>query len=233
MTAAAQRLAKRRANAAARQSVVLTSHIASTVMNQGPRPTCVACAVAAAHEAERTGFKAAIEPVWWRLREWGLADEQGTTLRAAGRALPHTGHCDADVWPYNDTLGFETEPPPGAAGTPPWTCADLTPVAVAHDGVEDAIEDEVAADHPVVLVLEVSDGFLFPEPDGFVPVPLITAPAAGYHAVLVAGAWTEPTHGRVFLIRNSWGEFWGAGGYGLLPVEYLINFGAQAARVTI
>lgn len=233
MTTSAERHAKRRQTAAARPAVDLTSLIASDVMDQGPRPTCVACAVAAGHEAERSGFQAAIEPVWWRLREWGLADEHGTTLRAASQALPHTGHCGAQLWPYNDALGFKTEPPPAAAGTPPWICADLTSVAVANDGIEDAIEDEIAAGHPVVLVLEVSDGFLFPELDGFIPTPPITAPTAGYHAVLAVGAWTDPTHGRVLLIRNSWGEYWGAGGYGLLPVEYLINFGAQAAKVAI
>jgi C1A family cysteine protease len=106
-------------------------------------------------------------------------------------------------------------------------------VVIAHDGVEDAIEDDLAVGHPVMLVLEVSTGFEHPEPDGFIPVPPITAPTAGYHAVLIVGAWTDPTHGRVFLIRNSWGEYWGAGGYGLLPVGYLIDFGAQAARVSV
>jgi C1A family cysteine protease len=106
-------------------------------------------------------------------------------------------------------------------------------VVIAHDGVEDAIEDELAAAHPVVLVVEVSTDFQYPEADGFIPVPPITAAAAGYHAVLIVGAWTDPIHGRVFLIRNSWGQYWGAGGYGLLPPDYLVNFGAQAAKVQV
>jgi hypothetical protein len=233
VTTAAERLARRRAHAACRPAVDLTSQIASDVMNQGPRPTCVACVITAAHEAERPGFEAAVEPIWWRLREWHLADEKGTTLRSAGQALSRTGHCEAHLWPYNNALGFDTEPPPAAAGTPPWTCADLDSVSIVHDGVEDAIEDELAAGHPVMLVVEVSAGFESPEPDGFIPVPLITAPAAGYHAVLIVGAWTDPTHDRVFLIRNSWGDYWAAGGYGLLPVGYLIDFGAQAARVLV
>ena len=233
MTTFTERPEKRRQDAVARPVTDLTSRIPSDVMDQGPRPTCVPCAAAAAHEAERSDFRAAVEPLWWRLRGLGLAGEHGTTLQAAARALIDTGHCEAHLWPYNRGLGCETEPPPGAAGTAPWTRADLTPVSVANDGVEDAIEDELAAGHPVVLVLEISDGFQYPEPDGLIPVPLVTAPAAGYHAVLVVGAWTHPTHGRVFLIRNSWGVYWGAGGYGLLPVGYLINFGGQAARVTI
>ncbi|MGI8667490.1 MAG: C1 family peptidase [Jatrophihabitans sp.] len=233
MTTAAERLKKLRESAAGRPAVDLTSQISSDVMDQGPRPTCVACALAAAHEAERSGFEAAIEPIWWRLREWGLAGHDGTTLGSAGHALPHTGHCDADLWPYNDSLGFESEPPPASAGIPPWTRANLSPVVIAHDGVEDAVEHELADGHPVVLVIEISANFRTPDLDGYVTVPPITAPAEGYHAVVVTGAWTDLTHGRVFLIRNSWGEFWGAGGYGLLPVEYLINFGAQAARILI
>jgi hypothetical protein len=230
---AAKRLARRRARAAARPAVDLTSTIVSDVMDQGPRPTCVACAIAVAHEAERSEFEAAVEPIWWRLREWHLADEKGTTLQSVGRALSDTGHCTADLWPYNSGLGFDTEPPPTEAGAPPWTCADLVSIVIAHDGVEDPIEDELAAGHPVALVLEVSFGFESPELDGYIPAPLVTAPVAGYHAVLIVGAWTDATHGRVFLVRNSWGEYWGAGGYGLLDVDYLVNFGARAARVLV
>ena len=72
-----------------------------------------------------------------------------------------------------------------------------------------------------------------PESDGFISVPAVTVPGAGYHAVLAVGAWTDPARGRVFLIRNSWGIFWGAGGYGLLPPEYLVDFGGEAAKVAI
>jgi hypothetical protein len=231
MTAAAKQVASRRSAAAARPAVDLTSRITSDILDQGPRPTCVAFAVAAAHEAERPGFKAAVEPLWWRLVEWGLADSRGTTLQSAGQALTHSGHCEADLWPYNDAIGSQSEPPPAAAGPPPWTCADLTLVTIAHDSVEDAIEDMLADGHPVLLVLEVTDEFLWPEADGYIPVPAVTAPAAGYHAVLVTGAWTDPTHGRVLLIRNSWGEYWAAGGHGLLPPEYLVDFGGVAASL--
>jgi Papain family cysteine protease len=233
VTTAAERLAKRRADAALRPAIDLTSQITSDVMDQGPRPTCLPCAIAAAHEAERSGFGAAVEPIWWRLRSWHLADEDGTTLRSAGRALSDAGHCESHLWPYNNALGFDTEPPPVAAGNPPWMCADLLSVAIAHDGVEDVIEDELAVGHPIALVLEVSAEFEYPEPDGFIPVPPITAPTSGYHAVLIVGAWTDPNHGRVFLIRNSWGKYWAVGGYGLLPVEYLIGFGAEAAKVAV
>jgi hypothetical protein len=233
VTTAAQRLARRRQLAKARPAVDLTSRIASDVIDQGPRPTCVACAVAVTHEAERSNFEAAIEPVWWRLRGWNMADNHGTTLQAAGQALPHTGHCEAKLWPYNKELGYDTEPPPAEAGAPPWFRARLDAVTIEHDGVEDAIEDQLAAEHPVILVIEISDSFLAPEPNGFISVPPITAPTAGYHAVVAVGAWTDTTYGRVFLIRNSWGDYWGASGYGIISPDYLVNFGAQAAKLSI
>lgn len=235
MTSAVQRLAARRAAAAARPAVDLADLVASPVLDQGPRPTCVPCALAAAHEAERTlsGFKAAVEPIWWHLHGSGEASERGTTLAASGVALSTAGHCDASLWPYNPLIGFETEPLPAAVHAPPWTLADLVPLPLAHDGVEDNIEQQLAAGHPVVLVIEVTDEFFDPEPDGYVRTPMITTPAAGYHAVLVVGAWTDPIRGRIFLIRNSWGVRWGSEGYCTVSVEYLIAFAVQAARVQI
>jgi hypothetical protein len=117
VTTAAERLARRRAHAAARPTVDLTSQITSDVMNQGPRPTCVACTIAAAHEAERSGFEAAVEPIWWRLREWHLADEKGTTLLSAGQALSHTGHTTTPSVSVRSHLLHQPALPRGRART--------------------------------------------------------------------------------------------------------------------
>jgi hypothetical protein len=217
--------------------VDLSDLISSPLISQGPRPTCIPFAFAWTHEAERhalTGgqFKAAIEPLWWQLDALGLTTASGVTLSAAGVALAQVGHCHSDQWPYNDALGVGTEPPPTAAGVPPWRTATLRSVSLAHDGIEDDLEHQLAAGHPVVLVLELTNSFLAPANDGYVVVPTRPTPSSGYHAVIAVGTWTDP-RGRVLLIRNSWGDWWGAGGYCLLPTNYLIDFVPQAAYVEI
>lgn len=223
MPTAAERLAQRRVLSSQRPSIDLSDRFGD-VRDQGPRPTCVAVALAGAHGVSSIqSFEAAIEPLWWDLHHRGETSAEGVTVDAAGAALARTGHCLDPEWPYNSTLGYGTEDPPTAAGPPPWQCATLGSFALAQDGVEDQLEATLALGKPAVLVVEVTADFELADQDtGLIAVPSLRAPSGGYHAVLAVGAWTEASVGRVILIRNSWGEFWGAAGYGLLPLDYLI-----------
>jgi C1A family cysteine protease len=67
------------------------------------------------------------------------------------------------------------------------------------------------------------------EPDGVIAMPKTGDYAAGGHAVLVVGYQDgEGDGGGRFIIRNSWGESWGIGGYGLLPYGYVDDYGQDA-----
>lgn len=231
-TSAEARLRARRLAALSWPPVDLSDRVGA-VSDQGPRPVCVAFALGAAHEslAHWDGFVPAPEPLWWWLCGRGLAGPGGTLLSDGGDALATAGQCTAEAWPYDASLGYRTQDPPVAAGPAPWRRARTVPNALAHDGVEEELEAVLASGSPVVLVIEVTDGFESPHEDGFVDPPDLRAPSGGYHAVVVEGAWTEPGRGRVLLVRNSWGESWGAGGFALLPVEYLVAHAVQAVAV--
>lgn len=222
------------AAASGRRDVDLRPLLPPTVPTQGHRPLCLPFALTGAHDALRQGARTPFAPesVWWRCAQLGQTTRYGVLLDHAGGALADVGQAAAAVWPYNPTLGYGTEDPPTACGQPPWQRADWQRVRLARDGIEDDIQDVLATSRPIVLVIEVTDEFEQPAPDGRIDVPPITTPAGDYHAVLVVGAATDPVHGRRLLIRNSWGPAWGAGGYGWLPLPYLVAFAAQAAVVS-
>lgn len=151
----------------------------------------------------------------------------------AALALADCGQPALAVWPWNPTLGVGTECPPQPAGSPPWQQAHVDKLMLAHDGVEDGIEDALAAGIPVLLVVEVTDEFDNAALDGSIEVPDIRSPIGDNHAVVVVGASTHSDKGRRLLIRNSWGIGWGAAGYGWLPMDYLVANAQEAATVRV
>ncbi len=234
-----------------RPAVDLRNLITSPLIQQGARPLCVPFSLSHAHEAAVAGPAGAVmapEAIWWHCSKLGQVSAEGMQMEQGGKALERTGQPPLAAWPWNPLLGAGTEDPPPVVGRPPWRTAIMTPLELAHDGIEDDLEDKLAAGQPVVLVVEVTDEFENPDVDGVIATPDIRSPAADYHAVLVVGAsshintesrpqtahQTAPAvDQRHLLIRNSWGEFWGAGGYGWLPVDYLIAFAGQAALIAL
>lgn len=229
--------AQHRAAGAARPPVDLRDLLPEDVPFQGHRPLCLPFALTGGHEALRSHadqepvVPLAPEPLWWKCVQDGHAQPGGTLLEHAAGALADSGQVDRTSWPYNPALEYRTEAPPIGCGAPPWQCAAWRELTLAHDGVEDELEDLLAAGYPAILVIEVTDAFAEPEPDGSVLVPSVRTRLGDFHAVLAVGAATDPRHGRRLLIRNSWGPGWGAGGYCWLPLTYLIAFVPQAAVV--
>ncbi|MFL6108093.1 MAG: C1 family peptidase [Marmoricola sp.] len=171
------------------------------------------------------------EAIWWHCAQRGQTHPDGMDLNHAREALADSGQPPLSEWPWNPNLGYGTEDPPTNAAAPPWQQARAFIFEPAHDGVEDRIEDALAAGYPVVLVVEVTYEFENPAPDGSIDVPDIRSPAGDYHAVLIVGTATDSDKGRRLLIRNSWSEAWGAAGYGWLPMDYLVANAVRAAVV--
>ena len=221
----------RRQRSLARPPVDLRAMLAPAI-DQGTRPLCIPIVVTAAHEACRKQPPEPLAPdaLWSSCVASGTASREGTTLEAVADALRTDGQPSLVDWPFNTEIFHEADQIPLAAQTSIWHQADLSSVPVANDGIEDGIEDQLATGLAVALILEVTTEFEQATPNGAIEVPPLTAPQGSYHAVLVVGARTH-RQARVLLVRNSWGSGWGAGGYGWLPLDYLIAFGARAGAV--
>lgn len=153
-------------------------------------------------------------------------------MTAVGTALADLGQPPLGVWPYNPALGVGTEMQPAAAAIASWYKAQAIELPLAHDGIEDLLEDVLASSVPVVVVIEVTREFENATATGEISVPSIRSPVGDYHAVIALGAATSAdTTLRRLLIHNTWGDGWGAGGFGWLPLDYLIAFAVQAAIV--
>ncbi len=229
---------KQETSPSARPNIDLRHLIDSELMDQGARPVCLPFTLSFAHDAlvdsaslTTTSAAMAPEAIWWHCTQHGRTSGSGMLFSDGARALRDTGQPSLDDWPWNPVLGVDTEDPPAAVGEPPWQQADVKELDLAHDGIEDGVEDALGAGHPVILVVEVTTEFEDAAPDGSIGVPDIRGPEGDYHAVLVVGAATHPQLGRRLLIRNSWGIYWGAGGYGWLPLDYLVANAVQAAVV--
>lgn len=231
-------LAARQAASLARAPIDLRSLMQGAIRDQGPRPLCLPISVSGAHEVARANSEAATpeplapEPLWAHCLHSGRVSLLGTTMAAVIDALAVRGQPPLRTWLYNPNLGTATELPPSAAAAADWCTAQLIDLPLAHDGIEDLLEDALASSAPVVVVVEVTEEFENADQKGEISVPPLTSPPGDYHAVLALGAATDSDTGvRRLLIFNTWGGRWGAGGYGWLPLDYLIAFAVQAGVI--
>ena len=64
-------------------------------------------------------------------------------------------------------------------------------------------------------------------------IPVLDSKHIGGHAMLLVGYVDDEaiTGGGYFLVRNSWGDDWGEGGYGKIPYAYIELFATSAATI--
>lgn len=82
------------------------------------------------------------------------------------------------------------------------------------DGISD-IKDSLDHNHPVVFAFPVSDDFMYNDKEIFIGS---VANDYGFHGMLIVGY-----NDYGFIIRNSWGKYWGKDGYTIIGFNTLIN----------
>ncbi len=134
--------------------------------------------------------------------------------------LAQFGDCPEAEWPY-DPFAFRTEPPP-----------ECYSVATHYQAVQYQYIDQqgginwikhcLADGFPFVFGFSVYDSFESDEVarTGIVPMPGPDEQTVGGHAVLCVG-YDDST--QRILVRNSWGEGFGQGGYFTMPYAYILN----------
>lgn len=173
----------------------------------------MAFAVTAMHESDRASTSdepqdLSEETLFWGSKQIDGDHLQGTRFSSADRALRRWGQPAEELWPYDSTRDHsqpEYQPPPEAID--PMNCYFAALQGVPLD--VDRVRDELEAGRPVAIGIRIWDGFRRAQTQPL-PAPDISELLPTGHAVVIVG---HDRQAEAFLIRNSWGDAWGDGGY--------------------
>lgn len=139
---------------------------------------------------------------------------KGVNFGTMADTIDADGQPDESGWPYiPDLLPEDDWSPPAIAG------AIYRRPMRRIAGDLGSVRGELEKSRPVFMITDISSSFYTPGPE-----TIINAPAAerreATHAVIAVGLGYLDSD-ACYLIRNSWGERWGAGGYSWLHEDYL------------
>jgi C1A family cysteine protease len=195
------------------------------VYDQGQLGSCTANAIAAAFDVARHIAGAAfMSPsrlfIYFNERtvEGTVKSDSGAQIRDGIKTLKTDGVAPESLWPY-EISKFAKKPPAGVFA------AALKNEALDYARVpatQAAIQGVLAGGRPVVVGFTVYESFESQAvaTTGIMPMPTLFEQALGGHAVLVVG-YKLIGKKLYWIVRNSWGETWGDGGYFYMPAVYL------------
>lgn len=196
------------------------------IKDQGQRNTCVAFAATAGHEYLRgNNIDLSEEFLNWGCKKIdGVVNDQGTYLNSAILALLNFGQSSEIYWPYQNIFIPRLYNPSTKAieDSHNYKIQEGNRIDIDIFKVKEKLQENFA----VIVGLYLFKEFFIPS-DGVIEYPTDLSNNYGGHAVLIVG-WEEHEDGNYFIIRNSWGESWGKGGYAFLSYEYFINFAVDA-----
>jgi C1A family cysteine protease len=217
------------------REVSLRDKCPNTVYDQGRLGSCTANAIAGAVEFDqiKQGQREATPSrlfIYYNERaiEHSILFDAGAMIRDGIKSVAKQGACPESMWTYDDTPPETEDSPCPACKFAQKPTAKCYTEARKHQILsyrrlpQDAstMRGCLASGYPFIFGFTCYSNLPFDSTTGEIPLPTAQDDVIGGHAVLAVG---YDDVSRKFMIRNSWGQHWGAGGYGFLPYEYLLD----------
>jgi len=190
------------------------------VYDQGQLGSCTANAIVAIFQYDAPTFMGSRLFLYYNERVMikTTSYDSGAYLSDGIKSLKTSGICAESLWPYS--VGkFATKPP-----NPCYTAALKNRVITANNipNTLAAMKASLVANEPFVIGFLVYASFQTNAvaATGIVPMPRNGERLLGGHAVVVCGYDDSK---QWWIVRNSWGSKWGAGGYFYVPYAYFLN----------
>jgi C1A family cysteine protease len=206
------------------------------VYDQGELGSCTANAIAGSMEFDQQ--KERLPQVFTpsrlfiyyneRAMEGTVATDSGAQIRDGIRSVATQGAPPESLWPY-DVANFAVPPPAAAYQAAP---SDTALVYFRLPQALDQFQGCLASGYPFVFGFTVYESFEGPQVarTGHAGLPEPGEEVIGGHAVMAVG---YDDANQWFVVRNSWGDSWGMGGYFTLPYAYLTDPGLASDFWTI
>lgn len=154
-----------------------------------------------------------------RLQTQDTDKDEGTYIRLAMGTLRNLGTCTEKTWPYDLNQLFIRPSWRAYQEAYPRKISSYYRITAA-DGPElvGAIKLALQAQHPIVFGMTVDQDYMNVGSDGMVAMPKATRINSGGHCQVIVG-YNDNQHR--WIVRNSWGTYWGDKGYAYVPYEYL------------
>ncbi len=147
--------------------------------------------------------------------EGTINSDPGAQIRDGIKSLAERGVCREALWPY-DIGKWNLKPTDQAYKE----AMDYEILEYQRINTLDEMKQCLADGYPFAFGFAVYQAFESPKvaQTGIVPMPSGNEKSLGGHAVLAVGYDDSK---QMFLVRNSWGNGWGIGGYFWMPYQYL------------
>lgn len=193
----------------------------SDVYDQGKIGSCTANALCSIFEYDNTdGFKGSRLFLYYNERIFinETDKDDGAFIEDGISALKIYGLCNESEWAYkleNVLIKPSDKSYENAKN-------NFVIEAINIDNNLDIIKEWLNKNEPIAVGISIYSNFMSSTTSktGMVSMPIKTDKFIGGHAVIICG---YDDYQQLFILRNSWGNYWGDKGYFYLPYEYVLN----------